>query len=156
MPPKKKYLTNKELLEAIKAWKETGKPEITNELGLMFMKLVDKYINHHNWRGYPPEQKEDMKGEALVQLIKYAKNFDPNKSKNPFAYFTQICKNAFIVVIKKQYSNEAKLKEYFLTNVDNIDMTDGYMQLLYETVEANKNMNKPKRAKSSNTTKALL
>ena len=134
----KHYLTNKELLNALKKWKESGSDRVSDELGLMFMKLVDRYLNHPNWRGYPASQKEDMRGEALCLLIKYAKNFDPEKSSNPFAYFTQICKNAFIGVIKKEYRDDAKAKEYFLNNTDNVDMTDGYMQLLQETINANK------------------
>jgi hypothetical protein len=46
--------------------------------------------------------REDMVGDAIESCLRYIHNFDPTKSKNPFAYITQIIHNAFIRRIQKE------------------------------------------------------
>jgi hypothetical protein len=43
-----------------------------------------------------------MVGDAVENCIMYATNFDPKKSKNPFAFFTQITFYAFLRRISKE------------------------------------------------------
>ena len=38
---------------------------------------------------------EDMISDGIENCVQYIYNFDPAKSKNPFAYFTQIVHYAF-------------------------------------------------------------
>lgn len=75
-----------------------GRP--SERLGEIFVDLVDNYATKPNFSGYP--YLEEMKSRAIFFLIKYSKNFNPEKSNNAFAYCTQIVKNAFIQVIKKE------------------------------------------------------
>lgn len=42
------------------------------------------------------EWRQDCKGYAYERLYKYYRNYDPNKTDNPFAYFTQVIKAAFV------------------------------------------------------------
>ena len=46
--------------------------------------------------------KEDMISDGLENCIEYVTNFDPQKSSNPFAYFTQIIYFAFLRRIGKE------------------------------------------------------
>ena len=46
--------------------------------------------------------KEDMVSDGVENCVQYIDNFDPNKSKNPFAYFTQIVYYAFLRRIAKE------------------------------------------------------
>jgi hypothetical protein len=103
-----KYVTNKELLPEIAAYKETWDEETkcghpSEELGRMILLIATNYANKGNFTNYT--WKEDMIGDAVYTCIKYLKNFNPEKSQNPFAYITTICRNAFINHIKKQHKH---------------------------------------------------
>lgn len=75
--------------------------EITEELGVMFLNLVDGMSNKRNWIKYT--YKEDLKGLGLEFLCKYTKRFDPDNPKsNAFAYCSQICNNGFLQALEKE------------------------------------------------------
>ena len=42
--------------------------------------------------------REDMISDGIENCVQYIHNFDPEKSKNPFAYFTQVIHYAFLSV----------------------------------------------------------
>lgn len=69
---------------------------ITNRLALMFMKLVDRYAQRGNWRGY--SYLDEMKGKALLVLSQNGLKFNEARSNNPFAFYTQCLKNCFVKV----------------------------------------------------------
>jgi DNA-directed RNA polymerase specialized sigma24 family protein len=46
--------------------------------------------------------REDMISDGIENCVQYIHNFDPEKSKNPFAYFTQIIHYAFLRRIQKE------------------------------------------------------
>lgn len=97
------YVTNKELLEEIKKYRKTG--EVSNELGVMIQKLSEGIAARANFRGYT--YIDDMVSEGIEQTLRYGlPNFDPETSKNPFGYFTQIIFCAFLRFItrEKKYS----------------------------------------------------
>ena len=43
-----------------------------------------------------------MISDGIENCVQYVRNFDPEKSKNPFAYFTQIIHFAFLRKIQKE------------------------------------------------------
>jgi hypothetical protein len=92
------YVTNKDLIPEMKKWKETG--EISPELGKMIMDISKNLSNKGSFAGYT--WRRDMVAEAVLTCLKYGHNFDPDKSNNPFAYLTTICRNSFLTFIKKQ------------------------------------------------------
>lgn len=47
------------------------------------------------------EDRKDVIAFALMDVIKYWRSFNPEKSKYPFAYYTQIIKNGFAKGWKK-------------------------------------------------------
>ncbi len=71
----------------------TDHGKISNNLAMMIYELVEKYSQKSNWRGYT--WIEDMKSQAILQLIENSLKFNEFKSNNPFAYFTCIVTNSF-------------------------------------------------------------
>ncbi len=110
--PKKKtehYVNNKELLEALIVYrtkvaeaKENGteKPRITDYLGSCFLKIATHLSYKPNFVNYM--FRDDMISDGIENCVQYIHNFDPEKSRNPFAYFTQIIHYAFLRRIQKE------------------------------------------------------
>lgn len=96
---KTNYLNNKDLLHEVIKSKEQG--EMTNKLATMLQLLTTKYAKKGNFSGY--SYNDDMQAYAMLMLVRTWKSFDPEKSNNPFAFFTQCIKNSFI-----QYLNQEK------------------------------------------------
>ena len=103
------YVDNREFLDALvifrKQCKEaaengTPKPRITNYLGDCFLKIATHLSYKPNFVNYM--FREDMICDGIQNCIQYIGNFDPEKSSNPFAYFTQIIYYAFLRRIQKE------------------------------------------------------
>lgn len=82
--------------------KDHGKA--TDNLAMMWMKLVDRYATRGNVRGYT--YNDEMKGQAIVQLAQIGLQFDESKSNNPFAYYTAAVTNSFVRVINLEKRNQ--------------------------------------------------
>lgn len=95
---RKNYLNNKSLLAAVIESKTAGK--ISPELAKLFMLLVNRFAKKGNFVGYT--YNEDMQGLALVTLCHTWHRFNPEISQNPFAFYTQCVKNAFLQYINKE------------------------------------------------------
>lgn len=111
MPRKRSehYVNNKELLEALIVYRnkvslaETNgqtKPRISNYIGDCFLKIATHLSYKPNFVNYM--FREDMISDGIENCIQYIHNFDPEKSNNPFAYFTQIIHYAFLRRIQKE------------------------------------------------------
>ena len=111
MPRKKSehYVNNKELLEALIVYrekvaiakeKELPKPRITNYLGSCFLKIATHLSYKPNFVNYM--FRDDMISDGIENCVQYIHNFYPEKSRNPFAYFTQIIHYAFLRRIQKE------------------------------------------------------
>lgn len=103
------YVNNKEFTALVTEWVKKYKiakaaeerlPPIPIEIADSFYKIAKRYSSKPNFSGYT--YKDDMIGEAIYICIRYAHNFNPEKSNNAFAYFTQYCHNAFIQYINKE------------------------------------------------------
>jgi DNA-directed RNA polymerase specialized sigma subunit len=75
-------------------------PMISEYLGECFMKIAQRLSLRPNFINYA--FKDDMISDGIENCIQYIKNFNPEKSSNPFAYFTQIIYYAFIRRIQKE------------------------------------------------------
>ena len=76
----------------------------TNNLAMMWMKLVDRYATRGNVRGYT--YNDEMRGQAILQLAQIGLQFDESKSQNPFAYYTAAVTNSFVRVINIEKRNQ--------------------------------------------------
>ena len=103
------YVNNKEFLEALVIYRaqcaraeEAGesRPRITNYLGSCFLKIATHLSYKPNFVNYM--FREDMISDGIENCVQYIKNFNPEKSSNPFAYFTQIIHYAFLRRIQKE------------------------------------------------------
>lgn len=114
-PPFKHYaVINDQITEVARShWRgdlETGhfdplRGKITNTLGTMFLKLVERYSHLANWRGY--SYVDEMRGNALVQLSQVGLQFNEGKSDNPFAYYTTAVMNSFTRVLNLEKTNQS-------------------------------------------------
>lgn len=103
------YIDNELFFKEIKQWKdiviealESGEPEppITQYIGECFLKIAEQLSSKPNFAHYP--YRDEMICDAVENCVVYAANFDPNKSKNPFSYFTQIIYYAFLRRIQRE------------------------------------------------------
>ena len=103
------YVNNKEFLAALIEYKkkvaeaaERGdtKPRITNYLGECFLKIATHLSYKTNFINYIFI--DDMISDGIENCVQYIHNFNPEKSQNPFAYFTQIIHYAFLRRIQRE------------------------------------------------------
>ena len=122
------YVDNKKFLEAIVERKEQikeaegvgeSKPQISNYLGECILKISNHLSYRPNFINYT--YKEEMISDGIENSLQYIDNFDPEKSKNPFAYFTQIIYYAFIRRIAKE-KKQQKIKDRILKRSNIQDM----------------------------------
>ena len=108
-PKRDHYINNVKFFEEIKEWKKTineaeacgeKKPPITNYIGECFLKISEQLATKPNFAHY--HYREEMICDAIENCVVYAANFDPEKSSNPFSYFTQIIYYAFLRRIEKE------------------------------------------------------
>ena len=143
------YVNNKEFLAAIIEYKrmiveaeELGnpKPRIPNYIGECFLKIATHLSYKPNFVNYM--FKDDMVCDGIENCVQYINNFNPEKSQNPFAYFTQIIHYAFLRRIqreKKQMEIKNKILErsgYEEVFVDN-NTLDGTNYSDYNSIKDN-------------------
>ena len=103
------YVNNKEFLAALIKHREDieiaeiqgkEKPRIPRYIGECFLKIATHLSFKPNFVNYM--FKEDMISDGIENCVQYIHNFNPEKSQNPFAYFTQIIHYAFLRRIQKE------------------------------------------------------
>ena len=110
------YVDNKVFLQAMTDWKNKCKiaeeeqkdlpkedkvrPQVTNYIGECFLKIATHLSYRPNFINYT--YRDEMIADGIENCLQYCGNFDPEKSKNPFAYFTQIIYYAFLRRIAKE------------------------------------------------------
>jgi hypothetical protein len=103
------------------AWE--GKPTIPNYLGECFLKIANHLSYKPNFVNYM--FREDMISDGIENCVQYIHNFDPEKSRNPFAYFTQVIHYAFLRRIQKEKKQlDIKTKIIEKTGYDEVMVVD--------------------------------
>ena len=154
------YVDNKKFLEAmieyrnkcIKAEeKNRKKPEVTNYIGECFLKIANHLSYRPNFINYT--YRDDMISDGIENCLQYMSNFNPDKSNNPFAYFTQIIYYAFIRRIQKE-KKQMQVKSKLIQNAGVENMMDQlagddkvYQSAMLEFLQRNSKEEEPKEVK---------
>jgi hypothetical protein len=130
---KENYVNNREFLDALMVFRQEvatakeldkPKPRVPNYVGECFLKIATHLSYKPNFVNYM--FREDMICDGIENCVQYIHNFNPEKSSNPFAYFTQIIHYAFLRRIqkeKKQMEIRAKIIER--SGYDEVFTVDG-------------------------------
>jgi len=124
----KHYIDNKAFFQALINYKvlveeakltAAERPQVTDYIGDCFIKIANHLAYKSNFINY--SFREDMILDAIENCLIYMDNFDPKKSSNPFAYFTQITYYAFIRRIQKEKRHlQTKYKYIESLDIDSI------------------------------------
>jgi hypothetical protein len=100
----KHYINNADFLKALIEYKQRKKinPDepIPNYIGECWMKIAEGLSHKPNFISYT--YRDEMISDGIENCLMYFENFNPDKSNNPFAYFTQIIYYAFLRRIQKE------------------------------------------------------
>ena len=166
---KEHYVNNAEFLEGMKAYKKrcreakkAGKPKppVDNYLGSCFLKIANHLSYRPNFINYT--FRGDMISDGIENCLQYLDNFNPLKSKNPFAYFTQIIFYAFVRRIQKE-KKQVTIKHKLImdNNLDDMVLQPGdqggdyinqfkeFLQKNIRVEETPKKEKKPRKKKST-------
>lgn len=141
------YVDNKQLYACIVEYRQkvleakekgTARPQIPNYVGECILMIANRLSTKPNFINY--SYREEMISDGVENCICYIDNFDPLKSTNPFAYFTQIIYYAFLRRILKEkkqlYIKHKSLENSMILNelieqseFDEKDITPAYVDL---------------------------
>ena len=103
------YVNNAEMLEHIKRYKihiqeskanDLPSPRIPEYLGECILKIATRLSHKHNFINY--SYRDDMISDGIENCMQCINSFNPEKSSNPFSYFTQVIYFAFLRRIAKE------------------------------------------------------
>ena len=150
------YVDNKKFLEAMVIYKDKvnsakennrKKPDVTNYIGECFLKIANHLSYRPNFINYT--YRDDMISDGIENCLQYMNNFDPAKSTNPFAYFTQIIYYAFIRRIQKE-KKQQQVKQKLIANAGVENMMDSlegddaqYKSQLLDFLQRNQKVEEP-------------
>ena len=123
------YVNNKEFLQAMIFYKRSVnkakrtkiiKPSVPDYIGECFLKIANHLSYRPNFINYT--YRDDMISDGIENCLQYLDNFNPRKSTNPFAYFTQIIYYAFVRRIQKE-KKQVTIKHRMIQEANYDDMT---------------------------------
>lgn len=170
------YVDNKKFLGAMIEYRESvqhavenGKPrpQVPMYIAECIMKIATHLSYKPNFVNY--SFREEMISDGIENSLQYIDNFNPEKSQNPFAYFTQIIYYAFLRRIQKEkkylytkykatenaniFGETADRQEHdygqdYNDGVKYGEWTEEYMAEFIENFEETKRRKKKKRVKA--------
>ena len=103
------YIDNDRFYQEMKKWKakvldaremDEPDPPSTEFMGECFLKICEHLVMRPNFINYT--FRDDLISDGIENCLLYCHNFNPEKSKNPFSYFTQIIHHAYVRRIVKE------------------------------------------------------
>lgn len=117
----KHYVKQQDFHDALVEYKNTKSNEAYQKLGIMFYNIASRYLNNAKSIGKSKEEKDDLISDSVFIALKKINRFKIDKD-NPFAYFTQIIKNAM-----NQSHNKTSLynsRNFKISYIENVDTQD--------------------------------
>lgn len=119
------YVNNKDFYNALVEYKKNPDGKIPDYIGVCIMQICNKLSTKYNFAGYT--YRDEMVDDAIENCVKAIPGFDPEKSNNPFAYFTRTAWNAFIRRIgTEKKETYVKHKNMVMSNVFGELSGEGY------------------------------
>lgn len=127
------YIDNKKMCEEMTKYRDEvekfqidkdplkKKPKVPEYIGSCILMIAERLATKPNFFGY--SYKEEMISDGIENCLMYIDNFNPKKSSNPFAYFTQIIYYAFLRRIQKE-----KKQSYIKMRLFERQDTNGYLR----------------------------
>ena len=109
------YVSNPALLKEIIKSKEQD--ELTNNAIQMFLLMIENIQRRMYYKD--PEEKTDCASSAMLDVIMYWRNFNPEKSTNPFAFYTSVITNGIAKGWDKLHPETKKCPGARFTSLDN-------------------------------------
>lgn len=169
----KNYINNKTLYESMKKYKrelkkaekeDNEKPRVPNYIGECILLICNNLAKKPNFSGYT--YKQDMISDGIIDCISAVDNFNPRKTNNPFAYFTQIAWNAFIRRIHKEkkqtyikhknFENSFVLGGVWNENENNQLKSNEYSEEVIKSFEQKNKLTKPKKKRKMRGIEAFI
>ena len=162
---KEHYVNNKEFLAAMIEYKKSIKeaekkknerPPVTDYIGSCFLKIANHLSYRPNFINYT--FRDDMISDGIENCLQYLDNFNPEKSNNPFAYFTQIIYYAFVRRIQKE-KKQVTIKQKLImeANYDDLTLQPGedrdFKNQFTEFLQKNTVIDEPEKKKKKTTKK---
>lgn len=129
------YVNNAEFLAEMIKYKEqyakyaedptqsTPPPRPSEYIGKAILSIATNLSTKGNFANYT--YRDEMISDAIENCFQYLKNFDPDKSSNPFAYFTQISHYAFLRRIQREKRQAyTKVKMFENANIDKYNIAN--------------------------------
>jgi hypothetical protein len=133
--PTAHYVDNVKLYAELKKYKtacrkakskKKPKPGVSDYVGECLLQIATNLSHRPNFVNY--SYREDMIADGIENCLQYVDNFDPDKSKNPFSYFTQIIWYAFLRRIQREKKHtyiKYKVAEHQAVTQGDFTMPDG-------------------------------
>jgi len=169
---KEHYVNNKEFLAAMIEFKKSvneavekkkERPPVTDYIGSCFLKIANHLSYRPNFINYT--FRDDMISDGIENCLQYLDNFNPEKSNNPFAYFTQIIYYAFIrriqkekkqVTIKQKLIMEANYDDLTLQPGEDRDFKNQFTEFLQKNTIIDEPAKKEKKKKTTKKSQSTL
>ena len=159
------YVDNKKFLEAMKEYRKNcnkakrekrNKPPVTDYIGSCFLKIANHLSYRPNFINYT--FRDDMISDGIENCLQYLDNFNPTKSNNPFAYFTQIIYYAFVrriqkekkqTIIKQKLIHENNLDDFTLQPGEDGEFKNQFREFLQKNTPLQEPVKKEKKKRKS-------
>jgi hypothetical protein len=110
----KGYIDNKafydEIVEWWKVYELDNTTQISDSIAKKLMLISSRITYRPNFRNY--SYRDEMAEDGLENCVRYFKTYNPEKSKNPFSYFSTVCYMASVNRINKEKRQQATKAKY--------------------------------------------